>query len=242
MLEPQRRADLRHGRGEAGPAAPHRLRLPRPQGRPVADHRDADEPQRGGPQRLHPLPGQGDDRAAAEDRAPVLGPRERLRRAGELSRAGRRRTGLDRHAHVQLEGAVQRPHRRRRRPPARRRARHVALAAALRRPPAARHRPALRDARQPVLPRQADPARARAGRHPLLPLAPGHPRPQGGDDPPHGRLREREPAPAGDGDHARLRVARQVGPEGAAGRCPPTAGSSPSTSGCGPSRRRSGCR
>ena len=137
--------------------------------------------------RVRPIPRHGRDRPARSSPcapfwvrasgcgAQVSYPVRRRRRA----RLGPTRQG------VRLEGAVQRPHRRRRRPPARRREGHVALAAALRRPPAARHRAALRDARPPLLPRPADPARARPGRHPLLPLPHRHPGPQGGDDAPH---------------------------------------------------------
>ena len=171
------------------------------------------------------------DRQAAEACAPVLGARQRLRRPGELPGRGRRSAGstntrsfdwkapfngrivaVGGHLHGGAQG-------------------HVALAAALRRPPAARHRPRygmpdnLYYRAKPIL-HEPGPVDTR-----YFLSRQGIPIVRGGDDAPHGRLRDRAPAPARDGDHARLRHARRARSRRRAGRSPPTAGSSRSTSG-----------
>jgi hypothetical protein len=155
-------------------------------------------------QGLRAVPHDGGHNVSPDSGARLLAARQRMRSEQQLSGLRRPRTRFDRPAQLLLASAHHGTARGRRRPPARRRQGHVALAAALRQPAPARQPPLLRDAQPSLLPGTADPARARTGRHRLLPIAHRHPRGAGGAAATDGGLRRRAWAPAGDVDHARV--------------------------------------
>ena len=109
---------------------PKGLRVPGPRERPLADADDADEPQLPGPQRVRAVHVQL-HQAAQDAGAAVLDPRQRLQdRAAEL--LGADAVERARPPHVPLDGADERPHRRRGRSPAWWRRAHEPHAAGMR--------------------------------------------------------------------------------------------------------------
>ena len=200
----QPRALLRHQRGTAAAHAPARLRLPDERGRPVARAADGDaSPRRrtqvlpGVPRDRRPAAGDPGDAVLAERdsvcrRPPVVGPRKRHRPAP---------------AHPRVHAARGRPDRRRRRPPARRRARARTEPAGLQ----AHTRPfqaGLRAEGRPAVRRQAAAPRTRSERGQLVAVGDrlADPRRRAAED--DRGLRRHAPAHARDGDRARLHRAR----------------------------------
>ena len=241
VLEHGRRADLRHRGGAAGAAVPARLRLPHPPRRPLAHHRDADEPQRRA--RRTPTSSTGSPSGPASASRPCT--RSGSAPTAAASRSATRSTAAASPGSTSTRSSTWRvPYD----------GRIVAVGGHLHggarnmwlsQPRCGGRRlldtaPRFGDARPPLLPGAPDPPRARARRHPLLPLAHRHPRPARGAAPHHRRLRGQPPAPARDGDHARLRRARQHDPPPLQARSRATAGSSRSPARS--ARARRSCR